>query len=489
MNGKWSDHIGLVLYTTGTHVYTVEGNTKTNDVALRSYALDDAQILGYGTPPYDEGSEPTMDFSLANGMPAGAYIVTMPALSLTDDGGENPIDAVPLGSQVRLLSVTGEYAQVSYKDKTGYLPKSALCLLTKDWVLTYDANGGQTSPGKATIPPSESLTITSELPTRSGDTFLGWTTVLYNRKVDFKPGDSIQLMKDTTLYAVWENHSKQLAKAASSLGLLPEYERPSSIRNSGAILFGTLKSADLLTDAAGTVPAFADDASLGRVLSFPSSGTPSTCGVTVTYGALCEVLRLAPKTAEGTAYVVLRAKDASNSRMSMKLSVNGRTLSESVALAEGGDWQYVVFDLKELGIRGDISTIRVEWSGETSVNGLQLADLWLTPNASVKDAVLEGKYVYPDMELLDVETTVETESETEPASETEPPEDTTAPSTRPPETDPTTDTEPVEESTTVAPQDSGCFSIIRTSAWIGAVLLVCIPAVLVRRKDDGDERM
>jgi hypothetical protein len=318
---------------------------------------------------------------------------------------------------------------------------------------------------------------------------LGWTTVLYTRKVDFKPGDPIRLSKDTTLYAVWENHSKQLAKAASSLGLLPEYEWPSSIRNSGAILFGTLKSADLLTDAVGTVPAFADDASLGRVLSFPASGTPSTCGVTVTYGALCEVLRLTPKTAEGTAYVVLRVKDVSNGRMSMKLSVNDQLLSEPVALTEGGDWQYVVFDLKEQGIRGDISTIRVEWSGETSASGLQLADLWLTPNEPVKNAVLEGKYVYPDMELLDAETTVETESETEPAPVTEPSEDTTVPGTPPSVTGSATDTETEAGSTAVAPTDSGCFSIIRTSAWIGAVLLVCIPAVLVRRRDDGDARM
>jgi hypothetical protein len=51
------------------------------------------------------------------------------------------------------------------------------------------------------------------------------------------------------------------------------------------------------------------------------------------------------------------------------------------------------------------------------------------------------------------------------------------------------DTETDDESTTVAPTDSGCFSIIRTSAWIGAVLLVCIPAVLVRRRDDGDREM
>ncbi len=48
-----SGHIGYVLYTTDTHVYTIEGNSG-NRVQVRSYALDDPQVIGYGTPKYEE---------------------------------------------------------------------------------------------------------------------------------------------------------------------------------------------------------------------------------------------------------------------------------------------------------------------------------------------------------------------------------------------------------------------------------------------------
>lgn len=41
------DHVGAVLYTNGTWVYTIEGNSG-NRVALRRYALDDTSIYGYG---------------------------------------------------------------------------------------------------------------------------------------------------------------------------------------------------------------------------------------------------------------------------------------------------------------------------------------------------------------------------------------------------------------------------------------------------------
>ena len=481
-----ADHIGLVLYATSTHVYTIEGNTRTNDVALRSYSLTDPQILGYGTPPYDEGDEPTMDFSYAAGMPTGIYIVGQPSLNLTDASGENPTDSVPLGSMVRLLSTSDGLALVTYKDKTGYLPASSLCLMTQEFTLIYDANGGQNPPSEMPGLLAEPVAVTDASPTKEGDTFLGWTTVLYNRKVHFKPGDPIRLSQDTTLYAVWEKHSKELAKAAASLGLLPEYEWPSSIRNSGAILLGTLKGTEIMTDCAGTKPVLASDAELGNVFSFPASGGATTLGTTFTYGALCEVLRLAPKTCEGTTHIILRVKDVSGSHLSMKLLVNGQVLSDGVPLAEHSGWQYVAFGLNGSGLRGDISTIRAEWTSESADSILQIADIWITPNSTVKDAVLAGKYVYPDMEIRADETAAETDTETEPVSETAPPENTEDTETIPPDTETKTDTGTEEESDPAKPEKSGCFSMIRTSAWVGAVALAAVPVVLVKRKDSGD---
>lgn len=52
-----SDHVGIVRYSSGGYVYTVEGNTG-NMVKNKSYALSNSDILGYGIPSYS-GSSPS----------------------------------------------------------------------------------------------------------------------------------------------------------------------------------------------------------------------------------------------------------------------------------------------------------------------------------------------------------------------------------------------------------------------------------------------
>lgn len=49
--GSIVGHTGLVYAVDGSRVYTVEGNTS-DQVAKRSYALNDARIYGYGRPNY-----------------------------------------------------------------------------------------------------------------------------------------------------------------------------------------------------------------------------------------------------------------------------------------------------------------------------------------------------------------------------------------------------------------------------------------------------
>lgn len=60
-----SGHIGYVLYVTDTTIFTVEGNTK-DEVGIRSYALDDPCVIGFGTPDYEkhagENAEATLIF-------------------------------------------------------------------------------------------------------------------------------------------------------------------------------------------------------------------------------------------------------------------------------------------------------------------------------------------------------------------------------------------------------------------------------------------
>lgn len=77
---------------------------------------------------------------------------------------------------------------------------------TKTWSITYNANGGYNTPAKQTANVGQPITITYSKPTRSGYTFLGWSTWSGATEPEamFTPGYSYTSDSDTTLYAVWE---------------------------------------------------------------------------------------------------------------------------------------------------------------------------------------------------------------------------------------------------------------------------------------------
>lgn len=78
------DHIGIVVYSDGTNVYTIEGNTSDAEgledngggAYFKSYALGYKYISAYGKLPYVENSNvPDIDYSGANPTP-GLYVAT-----------------------------------------------------------------------------------------------------------------------------------------------------------------------------------------------------------------------------------------------------------------------------------------------------------------------------------------------------------------------------------------------------------------------------
>ncbi len=83
-NGTSESHIGLVLYATDTHVYTVEGNTSSGTgldvngggVYAKSYERTSSYITGYGVLPYAVNNDaPRIDYSGASVTP-GLYVAT-----------------------------------------------------------------------------------------------------------------------------------------------------------------------------------------------------------------------------------------------------------------------------------------------------------------------------------------------------------------------------------------------------------------------------
>ncbi len=82
------------------------------------------------------------------------------------------------------------------------------------FTLNYDANGGTGAPASQTYKAtseyekSHTFTISSQIPTREGYTFLGWSTASNATTAAYQPNGSIVVTGTTTLYAVWESNER-----------------------------------------------------------------------------------------------------------------------------------------------------------------------------------------------------------------------------------------------------------------------------------------
>ena len=477
-NNAGSGHIGYVLYTTDTHVFTIEGNAD-NNVTVRSYPLNDPRVIGYGTPPYEEGNEPTIDYSYKDGMPRGTYVVNSYDTVLKGSpDAQDSICSVPAGSAVVLYETVEDYARVRYGDKMGYISTGVLWLMTPakgEDTLTFDANGGSGAPKAQQVMIGELHTIPEAIPTLEGDTFLGWSLTPYNAIPDFKGGDPISLAGDTTLYAVWKNRSVGLADKAFSEGKAPNYTRPETITNSAAILPGTLSDLSFFSANGDTAVKLITNGDHGRVLSLISTAKSADPYVTLSYGMLMKSLRLAPVTGKQAAYAVLKVRNISMNDTSIELYLNGTDHKATAELATGNDWQYVVFDLTDTGFAGELSTLRIDW-GKTANgagNTMYLSDICFVSNSEQAKALTEGRYIYPTQKLL--------EPETEPPTGEPPTGEPTDPETQPEDDPPSPEGETTAEETS-APAE-GCFAVVGATSLVGLVA-ACAAYVALKKRED-----
>ena len=72
------------------------------------------------------------------------------------------------------------------------------------YTITYNANGGSGAPGSQTKWKDQSLTLSSTKPTRTGYSFLGWSTSSTATTATYSAGDSYTANSAATLYAVWK---------------------------------------------------------------------------------------------------------------------------------------------------------------------------------------------------------------------------------------------------------------------------------------------
>ncbi len=134
------DHIGIVVYSDSSKVYTIEGNT--SDAAgledngggayFKSYSLSYGYITGYGVLPYKTNSSvPDIDYSCANPTP-GLYMAAGGTRSVySTETGTSASYTMPRFTMFEVLSVCSNgrlkvtYTNSSGTKITGYIVKAA----------------------------------------------------------------------------------------------------------------------------------------------------------------------------------------------------------------------------------------------------------------------------------------------------------------------------------------------------------------------------
>ena len=86
-------------------------------------------------------------------------------------------------------------------NKTLYAVWSQTTVTPTEYTLTYNANGGSGAPSAQTG--NGYITLSSIKPTRSGYTFLGWSTYSNSTSAQYSAGSSFNLTSNKSLYAVW----------------------------------------------------------------------------------------------------------------------------------------------------------------------------------------------------------------------------------------------------------------------------------------------
>lgn len=105
------------------------------------------------------------------------------------------------------------WVQTSARTKINYggaAPEGTLDGTITTFTVTYDANGGTGAPASQTKAYGTNLTLTSEVPKRTGYTFLGWSTSSSATTATWKKGGTYSTEASNTLYAVWSINSYTL---------------------------------------------------------------------------------------------------------------------------------------------------------------------------------------------------------------------------------------------------------------------------------------
>lgn len=137
----------------------------------------------------------------------GGTITANNTLLSIDMGTTLPTYGYVAGSRASSLSSSFKYVKLASTATLAVTTNETY----REYTLAYNANGGSgapssTSAGNIQVNPSCTFTVSSTIPTRTGYTFLGWSTSSTATSASYAGGRSITVTTagTTTLYAVWK---------------------------------------------------------------------------------------------------------------------------------------------------------------------------------------------------------------------------------------------------------------------------------------------
>ena len=213
-----STHVGLVRYSDGHNVYTVEGNTSNGSeyssngeyVALKSYPLSSSYIVGYAAPRYEENKTAKRVDRSGGFLSAGQYI-SLGDLALSSDAEcTSPLNAtVPDHTVFTVTEVFGDTLKVSFDGKTGYAKTSDSTVQISSsqnvYVINYVNDDGRPIFKPQYCTEGQEKSIYSNTPKREKSGFVGWKST--GSDALLSPGSALgAISKDINLVAVWDSN-------------------------------------------------------------------------------------------------------------------------------------------------------------------------------------------------------------------------------------------------------------------------------------------
>ncbi len=128
-------------------------------------------------------------------------------------GEWNDDDLLPLYITANFPGTTTITLSVKDKDTSAVLHSIPITVTvnSKSYQISYNANGGSGAPGNQTKYYNTTLTLSSTKPTKTGYTFLGWSTSSTATSATYQPGGSFTSNANTILYAVWKANTTALS--------------------------------------------------------------------------------------------------------------------------------------------------------------------------------------------------------------------------------------------------------------------------------------